>query len=196
MKTKLVRNRLLRGVSVLFYTLVLSGCELRQAMYDQEKYEPLEKSTFFADGLSFRPQIEGTVARGQLRLDTHFYEGTIDGELSKSLPIEVTKDVLESGQERYNIYCTPCHDRTGQGNGIIVTRGLKQPPSFHTTRLQEMPVGYYFDVMTNGYGVMYSYASRIPVADRWAIAAYIRTLQLSQHIDIGKLPVEDQKQFQ
>jgi mono/diheme cytochrome c family protein len=173
-----------------------TGCELRQAMYDQEKYEPLERSTFFADGLSYREQIPETVARGQLRLDTHYYEGKIGGELSDELPMPVTQELLTRGQERYGIYCTPCHDPTGQGNGIIVKRGLKQPPSLHQQRLRDMPVAYFFDVITNGYGVMYSYASRVPVADRWAIAAYIRTLQLSQNIEFDQLPEEDQRQLQ
>ncbi len=184
--------RTLAVCALLFGT----GCELRQAMYDQEKYEPLERSTFFADGLSYREQIPETVARGQLRLDTHFYEGKVGGELSDELPVPVTEDLLKRGQERYGIYCTPCHDPTGAGNGIIVKRGLKQPPSFHQQRLRDMPVGYFFDVITNGYGVMYSYASRVPVADRWAIAAYIRTLQLSQNIEFDQLPEEDQRQLQ
>lgn len=196
MNTKLLQRKFLSWSLVGFACLILTGCELRQAMYDQEKYEPLEKSTFFADGQSWRPQVEGTIARGELREDTHFYEGIVNGELSNVLPIDLNKEVLERGQQRYNIYCSPCHDRTGQGNGIIVKRGLKQPTSFHDDRLKDMPVGYFYDVITNGYGVMYSYASRVPIKDRWAIAAYIRTLQLSQNVDLEKLPVEDQKQFQ
>ncbi len=176
--------------------LATTGCELRQAMYDQEKYEPLEASAFFADGQSFRSAVNGTVARGQLRLDAHYYEGKVNGELSDELPVPVTGELLHRGQERFNIYCTPCHDRTGQGNGMIVQRGLKQPPSFHQQRLRDMPIAYYFDVMTNGFGVMYSYASRIPVEDRWAIAAYIRTLQLSQNVELDQLPEEDQRQLQ
>ncbi len=196
MNTKLLQRKLFSWSLFGFASLILAGCELRQAMYDQEKYEPLEKSTFFPDGQSWRPQVEGTVARGELREDTHFYEGIVDGELSNVLPIDLNKELLERGQQRYNIYCSPCHDRTGQGNGIIVKRGLKQPTSFHDDRLKDMPVGYFFDVITNGYGVMYSYASRVPIKDRWAIAAYIRTLQLSQNVDLEKLPVEDQKQFQ
>lgn len=172
------------------------GCELRQAMYDQEKYEPLEASTFFEDGQSYRQQVPETVARGQLRLNTHYYEGTVNGELSYDLPVPVTEDLLNRGKERYGIYCTPCHGHTGQGNGVIVKRGLKAPSSFHEQRLREMPIAYYFDVITNGYGVMYSYASRVPTADRWAISAYIRTLQLSQNIQFDQLPEEDQGQLQ
>ena len=173
-----------------------AGCELRQAMYDQEKYEPLEASAFFADGMSFRSQVDGTVARGQLMLDEHFYQGKIQGQLAATLPMVVDRQLLERGRERFNIFCSPCHDKTGSGNGMIVQRGLKQPPSYHQERLREVPVGHFFDVMTNGFGVMYSYASRIPVADRWAIAAYIKVLQLSQNLEFDQLPAEDQRQLQ
>ncbi len=165
-------------------------------MYDQEKYEPLEASSFFTDGQAFRPAIEGTVARGQLRLDAHFYEGKVNGQLTDDLPMPVTASLLNRGQERFDIYCAPCHGRTGQGNGMIVQRGMKQPPSFHLQRLRDMPVGYYFDVITNGFGVMYNYAAQVPVEDRWAIAAYMRTLQLSQNIKFDLLPEEDQRQLQ
>lgn len=180
-------------LSTLFF---VSGCELRQAMYDQEKYEPLEASSFFSDGQSYRPQISETVARGQLRLDSHYYDGKVDGELSYDLPVPVTKELLTRGKERFGIYCTPCHGHTGKGDGIIVKRGLKAPSSFHEQRLRDMPISYFFDVITNGYGIMYSYASRVPTADRWAISAYIRTLQLSQNIDYDQLPDEDQSQLQ
>ena len=173
-----------------------AGCELRQAMYNQEKYEPLEASAFFADGLSFRPQVEGTVARGHLRLDEHFYQGTVQGQLAETLPVPVDRPLLARGRARYDIFCAPCHDRTGAGNGLIVQRGLKQPPSFHQERLREVPVGHFYDVITNGFGVMYSYASRIPVADRWAIVAYLKALQLSQNLEWDQLPAEDQRQLQ
>ena len=173
-----------------------AGCELRQAMYNQEKYEPLEASAFFADGLSFRPQVEGTVARGHLRLDEHFYQGTVQGQLAETLPVPVDRPLLERGRARYDIFCAPCHDRTGAGNGLIVQRGLKQPPSFHQERLRAVPVGHFYDVITNGFGVMYSYASRIPVADRWAIVAYLKALQLSQNLEWDQLPAEDQRQLQ
>ncbi len=173
-----------------------AGCELRQAMYDQEKYEPLEASVFFADGQSFRPQVDGTVAQGQLMLDEHFYQGKIHGQLAETLPVAVDRQLLERGRERYNIFCAPCHDQTGAGNGMIVQRGLKQPPSYHQQRLREVPVGHFYDVITNGFGVMYSYASSIPVADRWAIVAYIKVLQLSQNLEFDQLPAEDQRQLQ
>ena len=188
-----------RPVALLGAVLLLigtAGCELRQAMYDQEKYEPLEASAFFADGMSFRSQVDGTVAQGQLMLDEHFYQGKIQGQLAETLPMAVDRQLLERGRERFNIFCSPCHDKTGSGNGMIVQRGLKQPPSYHQQRLREVPVGHFFDVMTNGFGVMYSYASRIPVADRWAIAAYIKVLQLSQNLEFDQLPAEDQRQLQ
>jgi cytochrome c553 len=167
-------------------------------MFDQPKYEPLERSTFFADGLSARQPVPGTVARGQLRLDTHLYLGTIEGELADTLPtsIELDYELLKRGRERYDIFCAPCHDRTGGGNGMIVQRGLKQPPSMHEDRLREAPIGHFFDVMTNGFGVMYSYSSRIPEEDRWAIAAYIRALQFSQNAEFEQLPEADQRQLQ
>lgn len=186
----------LARLGLLLALVFTTGCELRQAMYDQEKYEPLEASTFFADGQSYRPQISETVARGQLRLNSHYYEGKVNGELSYDLPVPVTEELLNRGKERFGIYCTPCHGHTGYGDGIIVKRGLKAPSSFHEQRLREIPISYFFDVITNGYGIMYSYASRVPTADRWAISAYIRTLQLSQNIDYDQLPDEDQSQLQ
>jgi mono/diheme cytochrome c family protein len=185
----------LRLAALAALVLLSAGCELRQAMYDQEKYEPLEASSFFADGLSFRDPVPGTVARGQLRLDAHLYEGKVNGELATTLPVALTRDLLLRGRERYDIFCSPCHDRTGAGNGMVVQRGLKPPPTLHQQRLRDMPVGHFFDVITNGFGVMYSYASRIPAEDRWAIAAYIRTLQLSQNLEFNQLPAEDQGQL-
>ncbi|NKB67829.1 MAG: cytochrome c [Candidatus Latescibacteria bacterium] len=180
--------------------LLASGCELRQAMYDQQKYEPLEASPFFADGMASRQPVPGTVAQGQLMLDDHLYKGTVDGQPATALPAQIQAQpmaqLLDRGQARYDIFCSPCHDRTGSGNGMIVQRGLKQPPSYHIDRLRDMPIGYYYDVMTNGFGAMYSYASRIPVEDRWAIAAYIRALQLSQSVELERLPAEDQRQLQ
>jgi len=164
-------------------------------MYDQPKIDPLEASVFFADGLSARQPIPGTVARGQLRLDPHLYQGKVNGELATTLPYEITQKFIERGQERFNIFCAPCHDRTGRGNGMIVQRGFKAPPSMHEQRLRDVPIGHFFDVMTNGFGVMYSYASRIPVKDRWAIAAYIRALQFSQNAHLDHLSAEDRNQL-
>jgi mono/diheme cytochrome c family protein len=159
--------------------LLLSSC--RNDMHDQPRYKPLAATNFFGDGRSARPTIEDTVARGQLRLDPAHYTGKVDGKDVEVIPIKITKVDILRGQERFNIYCSPCHGRLGNGHGMIVTRGLRQPPSYLDPRLVNAPVGHFFDVMSNGYGSMYSYASRVAVDDRWRIAAYIRTLQLSEN---------------
>ena len=186
--------------AMLGATILGSGCELRQAMYDQPRYEPLEASEFFADGMSARPPVPGTVARGQLRLDEHMYTGKVNGELATSVPFEVDEAFLRRGRERFDIYCSPCHDRLGRRNGIVVQRGMntmrRLPSSFHQQRLLDAPVGHFFEVMTDGFGAMYNSASRVSVRDRWAIAAYIRVLQLSQHIRLEDLPAEDRKHFE
>lgn len=164
-------------------------------MHDQPRYEPLERSTFFNDGRSARPFGEGTVARGQLKTDEHFYTGKVNGELVNALPFPATKEVLDRGHERYNIYCSPCHDRVGNGQGMIVQRGFRQPPSLHIDRLRQAPLGHFFDVMTNGFGTMYSYADRIAPRDRWAIVAYIRALQMSQNAALDDVPVEERSKL-
>lgn len=164
--------------TVLGATTFLVGC--RQDMHNQPRYKPLAATDFFGDGRSARPAIEDTVARGQLRVDTPRFTGKENGKDINYFPIQITHDDLERGHERFNIYCSPCHGRLGDGNGMIVSRGLRQPPSYHDARLRNSPVGHFFDVMTNGYGAMYSYASRVPVDDRWRIAAYIRALQYSR----------------
>ncbi|MDQ3827943.1 MAG: cytochrome c [Candidatus Tectomicrobia bacterium] len=179
---------------IAFGLTLLAGC--RQDMHEQPSYEPLEPSNFFADGRSSRPLVEGTVARGYLRLDELLYTGKINGELSGVLPFAVTRELLGRGQERYNIYCTPCHDHVGNGQGMIVQRGLRPPPSFHIDRLRVAPVGHFFDVITNGYGAMANYAVEVAPADRWAIAAYIRALQLSQHAAVAELPEADRRHLQ
>jgi len=143
-----------------------------------------------------RPAVEGTIARGNLRLDTHLYEGRINGELATTFPFPVTIGVLRRGQERYDIFCAPCHSKTGDGLGMIVQRGMKQPESFHSQRLLAVEAGHYVDVVTNGFGNMYSYEERISPEDRWAIAAYIKALQLSQGADLSQLPDTDQQRIQ
>jgi len=166
--------------------LALAGC--RQDMHDQPRFKPLAMSDFYADLRSARPPVEGAVARGQLHEDAYFYTGKIGNNPGDYLPFPATREVLERGQQRFNIYCAPCHSRLGDGNGMIVQRGFKQPPSYHIERLEKAPLGYFFDVMTNGFGAMPSYAAQIPERDRWAIVAYIRALQLSQHATQAEVP--------
>jgi cytochrome c553 len=174
--------------------LIVAGClalaACRQDMHDAPRYEPLEASTFFEDGRGSRTLVAGTVARGTLREDEHLYQGKIDGELTNIFPMPVTMELMARGQERYNVFCSPCHGRTGQGNGMVVQRGFRAPPSFHEERLRNAPVGYYLDVETNGFGAMPDYAAQVPVADRWAIAAYIRALQLSQRATVDDVPAD------
>ena len=161
---------------------ILTGC--RQDMHNQPKFYPQRGTDFFADGRSVRPQMAGTVARGQLQEDAYFYSGLQSGGTEGNMmPFPVTMDVLARGQERYNIYCTPCHSRVGNGVGMIVQRGYAQAGNFHTARLQAAPLGHFFNVITNGYGAMPEYASQVTVEDRWAIVAYIKALQLSQNAD-------------
>lgn len=174
---------------------LLAGC--REGMSVQPRYDPLEASDFFADQRSARPLIPGTVPRGALQEEDDFYTGrTGDGELLEGLPLEITVELLERGRERYDIFCTPCHGLDGYGRGIIVQRGFTPPESFHTDRLRQAPDGYFFDVISNGTGRMYAYAYRIAPADRWAIVAYIRSLQLSQYAPQQVLTPEDLRNLQ
>ncbi len=182
------------GWSVVVCLLLSVGC--RQDMQDQPRYEAFEASDFFDDGRASRPLVEGTVAQGQLRLDEHLYTGKINGVLADALPVPLTRQLLERGQERYNIYCSPCHDRAGSGQGIVVRRGFRRPSSFHIDRLREVPVGYFFVVMTNGFGAMMDYAAQVTPHDRWAITAYIRALQLSQHATLSDVPSEERQHLQ
>jgi hypothetical protein len=177
-----VRKAAWIGSVVLF----LAGCRID--MHVQPKYLPYEPTNFFADGRSERQPVPGTIARGQLKLDDLLYTGTENGQEANRFPFPITKDDLERGRERYNIYCTPCHDYTGAGNGMIVQRGFPHPPSFHTDRLRQAAVGHFYGVMTNGFGRMYSYADRVDVGDRWRIAAYIRVLQLSRNATLDDVP--------
>jgi mono/diheme cytochrome c family protein len=155
------------------------GC--RDDMHDQPRYKAFAASNFFGDGRSERPEIADTVARGQLRIDPARYTGKVDGKDIDYFPIQITKADVQRGQERFDIYCSPCHGRLGNGHGMVESRGLRQPPSYLDQRLIDAPVGHFFDVMTNGFGAMYSYASRVAPDDRWRITAYIRALQLSQN---------------
>ena len=168
--------------------VVLAGC--RQDMHDAPSYDPLQATNFFANGAASRPLVPNTVARGQLRADEHLYTGKINGQVATEFPMPVTKAVLDRGQERFNVYCSPCHGRTGEGNGMIVQRGFRQPPSYHDERLRNAPVGYFFDVMTNGFGAMQDYSAQVTVPDRWAIAAYIRVLQVSRSATVNDVPAD------
>jgi hypothetical protein len=174
--------------------LLLAAC--RQDMHDQPKYIPLRPSDFFGDGRSERPLIEGTVARGHLQDDTLLYTGKgPDGKFTDTFPFAVTNDVLARGQQRFDIYCAPCHDRLGTGDGKIVRRGYRHPPSYHIDRLRQVPNGYIFDVITNGFGAMPDYAAQIQPRDRWAIVAYVRALQLSQNASVNDLPADAKSQL-
>ncbi len=165
--------------AIFLNALFTSACRID--MHVQPRYNPEAATAFFGDGRSARPTIDDTVARGQLHVDEARYTGKQNGKDIDFFPIQITRGDLERGQDRFKIYCSPCHGLLGDGRGMIVLRGLRQPPSYHDPRLVNAPVGHFFDVMTNGYGAMYSYASRIAVDDRWRIAAYIRALQLSQN---------------
>src|SRR5579859_4913760 len=173
-------NRLFLSVALLAAIAFTSACRLD--MQVQPRQNPLARSDFFADQRAARPPVEGTVARGQLHDDTYFYTGKLGGNPGDVLPFPATKEVLARGRERYNIFCAPCHSRLGDGNGFVPSRGFaRKPPSFHIVRLQKAPLGYFYDVITNGFGIMPDYASQIPVRDRWSIVAYVRALQLSQN---------------
>ncbi len=177
------------SVGLLVCLALVTGC--RQDMHDQPKYRGLRPSTFFADGSSARPLVEGTVARGTLREDEAFFTGKVNSAFVKELPFPVDEQVLDRGQERFNIYCTPCHGPTGAGNGMVVQRGFRQPSSFHIDRLRQADAGYVFDVITNGFGVMPDYRVQVPPRDRWMIVAYIRALQLSQRAAPTDVPGGD-----
>jgi mono/diheme cytochrome c family protein len=175
--------------SSVFCLLLFTGC--RQDMHNQPKYIPLRDSAFFADGSSARPLVDDTVPRGMLQDDAAFYTGKNGNVELDTLPFPLTKQILDRGQERYDIFCAPCHDRTGSGSGMIVRRGYRQPPSYHIDRLREAPIGHFFDVMTNGFGAMPDYRAQVAPRDRWAIAAYVRALQLSQHASAADIPAGD-----
>lgn len=185
--------RVMRTVAAgtgLLAVLTLAGC--RADMQDQPKFFPQRGTTMFTDGRSARPQVAGTVARSQMHADTYFYTGLIDGKEGEGLPIPLTAETIARGQERYNVYCTPCHSRVGNGQGMIVQRGYRPAGDFHTDRLRQAPLGHFFAVMTNGYGAMPDYSAQVTPADRWAIAAYIRALQLSQNATAADVPAGEQ----
>jgi len=173
---------------------VSGGC--RQDMHQAPRYDPLERSDFFADQRASRPLVEGTVARGFLRDDAGYYTGKVGAALVADIPVRPTREVLERGQNRFNVYCTPCHGLGGEGTGMVVQRGLKAPPSFHLERLRAQPDGYFFDVITNGFGQMLDYSAQIPPEDRWAIVAYVRALQYSRRVAVGDLTDAERRQLE
>jgi len=180
------------GLALALLSL-LAGC--RQDMHNQPKYTPLRSSDFFADGRSARAPVPDTVARGELREDTVFYTGKVGNQFAAQFPMPVTLALMERGQERYNIYCAPCHASTGNGFGLVVQRGFRRPVSFHDPRLRAAAPGYLFDAMTRGFGAMSDYAAQLSPQDRWAVAAYIRALQFSQHATLEDLPPVQREQL-
>jgi cytochrome c553 len=182
-----------RAGVLLGVLLMAAGCRLD--MHLQPKYLPYQATSFFPDGRSERQPVPGTVARGQLRTDELFYTGRENGVSVDKFPFPITRADLERGRERFNVYCTPCHDYTGSGRGMIVQRGFPQPPSYHIQRLRDAAVGHFYEVITNGFGAMYSYAARVEPADRWRIAAYIRVLQLSRNAKIEDVPESERQKL-
>jgi mono/diheme cytochrome c family protein len=185
-----LRNRILIS-SFALSLLALTAC--RDDMHNQPRYKPLAATDFFSDHRSARPAVEGTIPRGHLRIDEARYTGKISGEDIDQFPIPIARADIERGQERFNIYCTPCHGRLGDGNGMVVLRGYRQAASYYSDKLMKAPVGHFFDVVTNGFGAMPSYSSRITPDDRWRVIAYIRALQLSESAKLSDVPA-DQRQ--
>lgn len=177
-------------VSFVSAASVIGFSACRQDMHDQPKYIPLRESTFFADDRSARPLVAGTVARGQLHDDALLYTGKINGTDADVFPFAVDDRVMARGRERFDIYCSPCHGRTGQGDGMVVRRGYRRPPTFHQDRLRDAPVGHFFDVITAGFGAMPDYSAQVRPEDRWAIIAYVRALQLSEHATASDVPAD------
>jgi mono/diheme cytochrome c family protein len=175
-----------RSIFLVAFGIFLASC--RRDMQDQPRYKPLAATDFFGDGRSARPLPDDTVARGYLRIDEALYTGKTGDVDVDAFPFPITRADLQRGRERFNIYCSPCHSRVGDGNGMVVRRGFRQAANYHSDRLLKAPVGHFFDVMTNGFGAMPSYASRVPPEDRWRIAAYIRVLQLSENATIDDVP--------
>ena len=170
-------------------TLSMAAC--RRDMQDQPRYKPLAATDFFGDGRSARQLVEGTVAREDLRIDTALFTGEVGDTDVDTFPFPITRADLLRGQERFNIYCSPCHSRVGDGNGMVVRRGFPKAADYHSDKLMKAPVGHFVDVMTHGFGAMPSYASRVPPEDRWRIAAYIRVLQLSENATVDDIPAAE-----
>lgn len=191
----MTRAGALKLLFALAAEVLLAGIDCYR-MKDQPRYDPLESSEFFADGLSARPLVEGTVAYASSPADPSIEKFLVNGKLVDRLPFELTRADLERGQEQFNIFCSPCHGAAGHGDGMIVRRGFTPPPSYHIQRLREAPLGHFYEVMTNGWGAMYSFNDKVAPVDRWRIAAYIRTLQLSQGAKVADLPEQDRRKLQ
>jgi len=176
-------SRIVLGLCAALLSVVAGGCQIRQDMADQPKNTPLSPSPFFDDGRSERPLIENTVARGSIADEDLFVP-----KESNAFPLPLTLELLNRGHERYRIFCSPCHGIQGDGNGMVSMRGMKHPPSYHDPRLRQVSNGYLYDVITNGFGGMLSYSAQVPPADRWAIIAYVRALQLSRNAPVSELP--------
>ena len=188
------RGPSMRAVVALIAALVLlTACGCVQKMADQPRVDTLEGSHFFADGLGAREQVAGTIAQGQAWETTPTNTGKQDGQPVKDIPLDVDGALLARGRERFGIFCSHCHGPDGYGNGMVVQRGFPQPPSYHIDRLRNAPAGHFFLVISDGIGRMPSFRARIEPSDRWAIVAYIRALQLSQHAEVGNLPEEDKQ---
>lgn len=191
--SKPLLTRLAR-VAWLPLCLLLAACHVD--MYDQPRHESNEPSAFFEDGRGMRPPAPNTVPMGSFDPESALYSGRVNGALASELPVELNAELLERGHVVYDAYCSPCHGLTGDGQGVIAYRGPIQVPSFHQDRLRTVEVGYFFDVITNGVGRMYSYGARVPPEDRWAVAAYIRALQLSQNAPATELTAEEQARLE
>jgi mono/diheme cytochrome c family protein len=178
---------------LLVGALAVAGC--RQDMHNTPVGQPLRESLFVKGASTSRAPVDGTVARGTLQDDAAFFTGKEGGAAANALPFPLTAQILDRGEERFNIYCAPCHGLSGRGDGMIVRRGYRQPPSFHVDRLQQAPLGHFYDTMTNGFGAMPDYRAQIAPRDRWAIAAYVRALQLSQHAAAADIPAEDRQKL-
>ncbi len=174
------------NVMAVLSGLTVVGCQ--QKMGIQPYYQPLEENQMFDDNRASRPLEPGTVSRGDLREDDALYTGKVDGEFVQEFPMTITEEIIQRGGNRFNIYCAPCHSKLGDGNGMIVQRGVSRPPSYMDDRLVTAPVGHIYDVITNGYGRMYSYNQQLPVRDRWAIVAYVRALQAAGRGTIDDVP--------
>jgi mono/diheme cytochrome c family protein len=187
------RNRCVAIMSFLLVVFTASAC--RRDMQDQPKYTPLQPSSFFPDGRSARPIPQNTIARGHLDDDDAFHLGAVNGTFLDTVPLALSRPMLDRGRQRYEIYCAPCHSSIGDGNGMIARRGFKNPANFHSDRLRQAPPGYIFQVITNGYGAMPDYSNQINVNDRWAIVAYIKALQLSRNATAADVPPEAKSQL-